>query len=166
MKSRMIIVAALLSAMAAPALAESESIGPLTVVPLQTINLYYPNKLPPHPTHKILQFSGLAWTNVPGALGFLDIHFDYLDATGQEVILDIPGSPFPVFGGVQVPIFTPPIILPFCPTEVSIHFDAIELPITVQGTFRHECVPEPATAGLLTLGTMGLIRLRRNRQQA
>lgn len=155
-------------AMAGPAFAELESIGPITLVPGQPVDLFYPNAIPPHHTHKILQFIGTARLLDPAAPptvnGLLEITFDYIDlATGGMIFIPAPGSPFPVFGGGLVTtIATPEVMLPFCPQQVSIHFEAVELPMIVEGVFRHECVPEPATIGLLALGAVaGAIRKRR-----
>jgi hypothetical protein len=146
-----------------------EPVGPLTIVPNQPINLFYTNFIPPNPDYKEFQFQGFA--SVPaGAIGFLRIDFDYVDASGATVIVPAPNSPFTVFGGAPNPIDTGIARLPFCPRDVSLHLvngsTAANFPIELRGQYRHQCfpVPEPTSflgSGLLAMFGIGLRTLAR-----
>jgi hypothetical protein len=60
-------------------------------------------------------------------------------------------------------------IIPFCPPQVSIHIEnnGQAQPLIIEGTFIHECIPEPATAGLAACGlalVAGAAHRRRDRR--
>jgi hypothetical protein len=152
----------------APAAAQIENIGPLTVFP-QTSNVsVFTNLIPPNPSYKELEFTGIA--NVPaGAFGNLLVEFDYIDPNGMQVVVPAPTSMFTIIGGAPNPINTGILTLNFCPQVVSLHLTnqttAAGVPIQITGQYRHQCfpVPEPVTGGWLGLASLGWCAIRRRR---
>ena len=126
--------------------AQTETIGPLTLVPNQTVAQVFTNLIPPNPSYKELQFTGVA-TVPPGALSDLLIEFDYVDLMGNNVVVPAPTSTFTVMGGAPAMIDTGILTLPFCPQIVSLHLtnqDASgSISMDLQGQYRHECFPVP-----------------------
>lgn len=137
----------------------------------ETLDLNFPNIVHPVPSRKVLQFTGTAESfGTPGIAAILGIHFDYIDPnSGVSVI--VPSVNFyqeaiqP--GAGPVPINAGPVILPFCPEEVSIHFENLTegTEILFSGTYDHTCVPipEPGTAALLLVGMTAMFRCYRRR---
>ena len=152
-------------AVLAPAvvLADQDPILTTTLGYGDTLDLMFPNQVHPPPSVKVLQFTGTAESTGPaGIAAILGIHFDYTDATGNQVIVPLPNfyreAIQPNIG--PVPIEAGPHTLPFCPEEVSIHFENLTegTEITLSGIFDHTCVPvpEPSAAALAALGLLGI----------
>ena len=134
-----------------------------------TADLFFPNTVLPPPSRKVLQFNGDAQSfGVPGTAAILGIHFDYTDDNGNTVIVPSPNfyqEAIQTETGL-VPISAGPVILPFCPEEVSIHFENLtpDTEIVFTGVFDHTCIPipEPGTAMLLlVVGLAGVSGMRR-----
>jgi hypothetical protein len=99
----------------------------------------------------------------------IEIYFDYTDSSGQTVLIPIPpfgydnvvpadGQIYHIEGG--------PYILPFCPEQVSIHFEiASDVEIVFQGLYDHTCVPEPNAVALFGLGGIALCYVWRRRRK-
>jgi hypothetical protein len=148
------------------AAADQDPIGPFSLVFNQKIDLNFPNHVLPHPSVKVLQFVGEAINNGPGDAE-LAIHFDYTDAAGNSIIVPLPyfyRNVLPPSTALQR-IEAGPVTLPYCPPQVSIHFELLTPgEITMQGVFDHTCipVPEPATASLAAFACVtALARSRR-----
>ncbi|MBX7165395.1 MAG: PEP-CTERM sorting domain-containing protein [Pirellulales bacterium] len=141
--------------------AQTEIINSITLNPSQSQGYVFPNLLPPHQDYKEFEFLGTA-TTVPGAFAILQIDFDYLDPQGTNIVVPAPIPQFIVIGGQVNTINTGIFTLPFCPAIVSLHLtnvaNAASVPLTVQGTFRHDCiaVPEPSSFALAIAGVLGL----------
>lgn len=136
-----------------------ELIGPVTVVPSQSIELVFPNVFDLfHP--KRLVWEGFTGTMGDPAQGGVSLKFDWIDPlTGGGVYS--PDFPLPPNAGTAIEY-----IIPFCPQQVSIHFET-ENPAgyVVQGVFVHECVPEPSQFALVAgLGMLTFGAIRRCRQ--
>ncbi|MEX2091593.1 MAG: PEP-CTERM sorting domain-containing protein [Pirellulales bacterium] len=163
----------------AVALATPQAVADQDLLPLITwtpsdppsFEFFFDNDIPPHPDQKVLQFVGEARSlvNAFPATFDIQIYFDYVAADGTTVLV-----PPPPFGYSNVlPADTNiyhieggPVILPFCPPRVSIHFEIVsEVPIEFQGLFDHTCipVPEPSAAALLLLGCVPFVTRRRPR---
>jgi MYXO-CTERM domain-containing protein len=122
-----------------------------------------------HPDRKVLQFVGEAKSLIDASPATFDIqiYFDYLASDGSTVL--IPPPPFGYSNvlpadGVVRHIEGGPVILPFCPDRVSLHFEIVsEVPIVFQGLFDHTCipVPEPGPAMLVLFGVATLLAWRR-----
>jgi hypothetical protein len=165
---RLLAALAVASTLAAPLLA-----GPVAgredvtglVGPQAPLEMWFPNVFDlDHP--KLVKFEGFAWSlNPTGQARPLELAFDYLDVTGQQVFISINSFSGPA--GTIIPI-SESYEIPFCPERVSIHFttqDAIGYQVV--GQFTHQCIPEPAQIGLLAgLGMMGLGAYRRFRQRS
>lgn len=140
--------------------AQVEPIGPVTVLPGAPVVGVFTNFIPPQPAYKELQFTGTGLVPA-GAIGTLQIDFDYVDTTGMNVVVPAPNSPFVIPGGGFVPIDTGILLLPFCPQVVSLHLtnipNAAAVPIEVRGFFRHQCFPVPEPTSLGSLGGLGLL---------
>ena len=161
-------------ALAAPqAVADQDLLPLITWTPSDPpiFDFFFDNDIPPHPDRKVLQFVGEARSLVDASPATFDIqiYFDYVAADGSTVLV-----PPPPFGYSNVlPADTNiyhieggPVILPYCPPRVSIHFEiASEVPIEFQGLFDHTCipVPEPSAAVLLLLGCVTFVARRRQR---
>ena len=170
MKARFILALAVALWASPHAVADQDAIGPLTAVFGQPIDLFFPNHVHALPSVKVLQFTGMAEAGgAPGTAAILGIHFDYIDTNGNTVIVPLPNFYQEAIqpGAGLVPINAGPVVLPYCPPEVSIHFENLtpNTEIVFQGIFDHTCViiPEPATWTLLGLAacTMGMWRRRR-----
>lgn len=103
--------------------------------------------------HKDLLFTGIAH-GPAGAVGLLDVQFDWLGANGVEL------SPlFPINVNGDTP-FSIPFTIPFCPERISFHLSndgpVPGFPILVDGTFNYQCVPEPSSLVMSALGLLGL----------
>lgn len=167
----LVLLAALFASTAVPAMAQTigvELLGsptaPIIVVPGQPIDRFYPNVFDPtHP--KKLTFEGKFVNDDPANRpGDVVMWFDWFDLTGAPMTSPpmtyavIPGTPT-VLGGATAPMWT----IPFCPQQVSIHFEALGpgAPIAIDGIFTHEClIPEP---GGLALAACGLVLAARRR---
>lgn len=148
--------------------AQTEPIGPLTLIPNQPHVEVFTNFIPPDPLFKELQFIGTA--NVPGGvISDLLVEFDYIDAAGNNVVVPAPTSMFTVIGGAPNMIDTGILTLPFCPRVVSLHLTNQDptgaIAMDLQGTYRHECfqVPEPNGTVGFTLSALALTAFRRRR---
>jgi hypothetical protein len=158
------------------ALAQGQAVADQDLIPLTQwtpgdppiFDFYFNNIIPPHPDRKVLQFVGEAKSLVDASPATFDIqiYFDYVAADGTTVLV-----PPPPFGYSNVrPADTNiyhieggPVILPYCPQQVSLHFEiASEVPIVFQGLFDHTCipVPEPSAALLLLLGCVPFVARR------
>jgi hypothetical protein len=160
-----VIAAAFALAINATSFAQVEPIGPIVVVPNQTIDLFYPNVFDLE-HHKIVRFVGRVegLIDSPTGVGLLDIGFDYIDPAGGLVLVSPPVSSFDFSPGAVTPIDTGELILPFCPQQVSIHFGTRVGHGQVTGDFSHICiVPDPASAGVLGLAAFGLLGRRMRR---
>lgn len=126
------------------------------------LEMWFPNVFDPdHP--KLVKFEGFAWAfNPTGQAQPLELKFDYLDVTGQEVYI-----PIKSFSGPAGTIITisESYEIPFCPERVSIHFSTQDTyGYQIVGQFTHQCIPEPAQVGLLVgLGMLGFGVYRRLR---
>lgn len=155
---------------AAPtAVAEIDPIGPITAVEGQPIDLNFPNITLPPPSRKLMSFTGMAEASGAPRTAILGIHFDYVDPiTGVDVIVPLPNfyQEAVSTGAGLVPINAGPVILPFCPELVSIHFENLTpfTEITFSGDFQHVCipVPEPATLSLVLISGLACIGGRRS----
>jgi hypothetical protein len=141
-----------------PPRAITETIGPVFVPPGQVVDLIFPNEFDlTHP--KRLLWEGFTTTTGDPAQGGITMYFDWLNPfTGGFDVS--PGIPLPP-GVFSTAIF----IIPFCPQQVSIHFETDNpAGYMVEGKFTHEClVPEPRDYALLAgtgLVAFGLIRRR------
>ncbi len=153
---------------AAPcAIADQDPIGPFSLVFNQPIELIFPNHVLPPPSVKVLQFVGEAINSGSGAAE-LAIHFDYIDSAGNSIIVPLPNF----YRNLLPPAPTPqrieagPVVLPYCPPQVSIHFELLTPgEITMQGVFDHTCVaiPEPTTASLAIVAALATWARRRRR---
>lgn len=174
MNLRSIAMSLVILCSVAPVWAQLEPIGPKTLAPLEDFGTIWVNFIPPHADHKEFQFTGTA--SVPaGALSILQIDFDYLDSFGNTQILPAPFSPITVIGGSPMMIDSGIATVPFCPQIVSLHLKNLDsnVPIFVQGIFRHECIPlpEPSSLALAACGAAAVVggalrrrprRVRRN----
>ena len=153
-----------------PPMSSTETIV-ATVVPGQPLELFFPNFFDlDH--HKDLTFTGIFQNLDPQQPSFGDFWFDWIDPTGMPatspiVPIDLhPGETLTVGlpGAVRPPItFT----IPFCPPQVSIHYqnNGPSTGVLIEGQFTHTCVPEPSSMLLagLSLAGVGLVALRRRR---
>ena len=143
--------------------AQTEPIGPITIVTGQPVDLFFTNQLEPAPNLKVLQFSGEAINNA-GIDARLDMQFDYVDMNGVTQFVSLPNFPASIpAGGTPVPV-DGVHILDFCPQEVSLHFDLIEgEAIDLSGDFGHHCVtiPEPTGCRLAVGAILGGFLMRR-----
>jgi hypothetical protein len=129
------------------------------------LELWFPNVFDPaHP--KLLTFQGQAWWTGPltASPESLKLTFDYTDLAGQNVYL--PGWDFLPPGPGSPIVIDVSALLPFCPPQVSIHFETRDgFGYEISGTFTHECIPEPVHYGLMAgLGLLGLVGYRRSRR--
>ena len=118
-----------------------EPIGPVTIVPGQPLQWWFPNVIDPtHPKH--MYFEGNASALGGATQGSLRITFGYY--------LDPADPP------LDAPTFSPPIDIlvselgtpvyaewwiPECPPWVSLQLQADEF-LVVEGVFVHQCIPE------------------------
>jgi hypothetical protein len=132
-----------------------------------TVDFFFSNDIHPPPSEKVFQFVGDATSLLVAPTTFdILIYFDYIDGSGATVI--IPPVPFGYHNvvpadGMTHHIEAGPYILPFCPEQVSIHFEIIsEVPIQFDGLYDHTCIPVPElnTAALFGLGAIGLFVVR------
>jgi hypothetical protein len=123
-----------------------------TLDPGQSIDLFFSEPLD-FIHHKDLLFTGVAH-GPAGAVGILDVQFDWLGANGVELS---PIFPIDVIGDTQ---FSIPYTIPFCPERISFHLTndgpVPGFPIVVDGTFNYQCVPEPSSLILAAFGLIGL----------
>ena len=136
-----------------------------------SFEFFFDNDIPAHPDRKVLQFVGEARSLVVASPATFDIqvYFDYVASDGTTVL--VPPPPFGYSNvlpadGIIRHIEGGPVILPFCPDRVSIHFDIVsEVPIEFQGLFDHTCIPipEPCTIGLVFIGCAFCVVRRRTR---
>jgi hypothetical protein len=164
-------LAAILSLMmTARAHADQDSIPLIQWTPNDppVFDFYFPNDIHLPPAVKVFQFVGTARSTVPAPTIFdILIYFDYVDATGATVL--IPPPPFGYHNvrpadGLPYPIEAGPYTLPFCPQQVSIHFEITsEVPIVFDGLYDHTCIPipEPTSAMLFGLAGLGYVLVRR-----
>jgi hypothetical protein len=119
------------------------------------------NIIPPNPDYKIFRFIGDA-SSPNGEASSLIVKFDYIDPElGPQEFL---GGTFEIPAGTEpVRIDTGELIVPFCPTNVSVHLSADGPSIDVEGIFHHVCVavPEPSSATLALVGLVGMFAARR-----
>ena len=168
-RSHVMVMIALGALVCGKARGELEVIGPMIVVPNQPIALYFPNKLPLDPDHKILDFIGKADNPTPVNAN-LWMAFDYMKTDAAGLPVEVFSTPivFHIPGGGTAPLDMH-WELPFCPREVSLHFRLEDIPgvnlgVQVGGHFLHECVPVPTPAALpLGIAGVGLLALRRRR---
>jgi hypothetical protein len=125
----------------------------VTVVPGQPIDLFFTEPFDViH--HKDLLFKGVAH-GPAGAVGILDVQFDWLATTGLTELSPI--FPIDVIGDTP---FSIPFTIPFCPERISFHLTndgpVPGFPIQVDGTFTYQCVPEPSSLVLAAFGLIGL----------
>lgn len=173
LKSTAILLCAFAALVTSQASADQDQIPLITWTPGDppSFEFFFDNHTHPDPSRKVLQFVGEARSLVNAFPATFDIqvYFDYLAADGTTVLV-----PPPPFGYSNVlPADTNiyhieggPVILPFCPERVSIHFEiASEVPIEFQGLYDHTCIPypEPSTAVLLLLGLVPFVARRRQR---
>lgn len=129
------------------------------------LEMWFPNVFDlNHP--KLVKFEGFAWSlNPTGQAQPLELAFDYLDVSGQQVY--IPIKSFSGLPGTMITI-SESYTIPFCPERVSIHFSTEDqYGYQVVGQFTHECIPEPEQIGLLAgLGVLGFGAYRRLRQRS
>ncbi len=152
----------------APAAAENEWFYNVSLTAANpTLDYFFPNMMPPHPDHKVLD-AYFAIFN-PGDTAVLEVDFDYTDANGSKVLVPVPQSPITILPRGTFPYLAGPVTLPFCPSEVSLHLklvqgDFIEIQ---EGRFTHTCVPvpEPAATTLAVLGGLALVAAKRLRSR-
>ncbi len=149
------------------ATADQDPIGPFSLVFNQPIELNFPNHVLPHPSVKVLQFVGEA-LNTGSGPAELAIHFDYTDTAGNSIIVPLPNFYRNVLPPAPNPqrIEAGPVTLPYCPPQVSIHFELLTPgEITMQGVFDHTCipVPEPATSSLAACALLAVVGSLRRR---
>lgn len=142
-------------AVAAPrAVADQDHIGPLSITFGAPIDLFFPNIVHPFPSVKVLQFTGDA-TNNGSSVADLAIHFDYLDPAGNLIVVPLPNfyhNALPP--GAITTINAGPTTLPYCPPQVSIHFELLTPgEVVFQGIYDHTCIPipEPSAAAMLSI---------------
>jgi hypothetical protein len=115
---------------------------------------------------KELRFEGIATVggSPSGPLpATLWLQFDWLDP-----VLGVQYSPAWGFSVSYTPTLTPIDVsytLPFCPSQVSLHF-ATDTPaggvVNIAGDFTHTCIPEPEAYALVgALGMLGFALWRR-----
>jgi hypothetical protein len=152
--------AALLAPRASAQVLSLEDIGPILVVPGQTVDLWFPNVFDPdHP--KRLVWEGFTQTTGDPAAGGVTMKFDWLDPLTGGIVYS-PDFPLPPNEGATVEF-----VIPFCPPQVSIHFESSNpAGYLVEGVFLHECViPEPHEVGfVMALGLLSFGWLRRRTQ--
>jgi hypothetical protein len=165
----LLFVALLLTAQAR---ADQDGIGPITAVFGQPIDLFFPNHVHPFPSVKVLQFTGMAEASgPPGIPAVLGIHFDYIDTSGNTVIVPLPNFYQEAVqpGAGLIPINAGPVVLPYCPPQVSIHFENLTAgtEILFQGIYDHTCIPIPEPSAIVLLianaGCSVLLLQRRQR---
>jgi hypothetical protein len=170
MNRRAMPVAALLlvgSAISSTATADTSMIGPTDLGAPFYGHSFGPfdNEIPEENIHqKLFSFTGTA-SNPSDNPVTIEIQFGFLTnpTTGQNLA---PGYPnvLPPHSDAH-PITAGPLLLPFCPEQVTIDIfeEARTTKVTVQGTFTHTClvIPEPASASLICLGLAALIGTRR-----
>lgn len=139
-----------------------EPIGPITVVPGQVVDLFFPNEF--DLIHqKRVTFEGSVVPLIPTGLPTeLSIKFDWFDpADPTDPIKFSPEFLVPVApAGTPVSI---EYIIPFCPPQVSIDFTITQGDgAIVQGVFTHQCIPEPSAFGwVAALGALTFAGWRR-----
>lgn len=129
--------------------AQVEFIPPTTVPPggPPGVTFDYMNVLVPPPHEKVFSFMGGA-----ESLGFpmptpLVVFFDWTEPGGT---FTSPPITFTITPFTTTPIDTGPFILPFCPRDVSIHFESPgPTPVIVTGAFSHICRQIPEPSGML-----------------
>jgi hypothetical protein len=162
-----------------PALAQGPMVGiePIAAIlpatpPDNVFERFYPNVFDPvHP--KKFTFTGTVTNGSTSAPAFVDLWFDWIDPTMPTPPKTSPVFPIDVPPGGTVPIGLPggppPIMftIPFCPQQVSIHIqnNGPGQPVVIEGTFIHECIPEPATATLGALATLSVATMVRRRRR-
>ena len=161
-----VAAASLLLLAATPALADplDDVIVPINVavVPGQPIEMFFTEILD-FEHHKDLLFQGVAHFPA-GAVGILDVQFDWLDPSGAPLLS--PVFPVDVIGDTPFSIGWQ---IDFCPQVISLHLSnpgPLTIPIEVDGTFRYTCVPEPSSAILAALGLIGLAAWGRRRRKS
>jgi hypothetical protein len=140
--------------------------------PENVFERFYPNVFDPvHP--KKFTFMGAVTNGSATAPAFVDLWFDWIDPAMPTPPKTSPIFPIDLPPGGTVPIGLPggpPAIMytiPFCPPQVSIHIqnNGPGQPVIIEGTFIHECIPEPGTATLGGLALLGLTSVVRRRRQ-
>jgi MYXO-CTERM domain-containing protein len=148
-----------------------------TLPPLPPDNVFerfYPNVFDPlHP--KKFTFTGTVINGSQTAPAFVDLWFDWIDPSDPPPppVRTSPVFPIDVPPGGTVPVGLPggppPIMftIPFCPPQVSIHIqnNGPGGPVIIEGTFVHECIPEPSTVALGGLALLGLATAGWRRRQ-
>jgi hypothetical protein len=135
-----------------------ESIGPLVIVPGQSVELGFPNVFDPsHP--KRAYWEGLTQTTGDPAAGPVMLRFGWDDLSGGFAY----STPYAL---TPNSVDSVEYFMPFCPPVVSIHFQTDNpASYTIEGVFVHECVfstPESSsTLPLAGLGILGLLLLRK-----
>jgi hypothetical protein len=150
------IAAVGLSAGARLSSAESIVVEPIHVLVAQNqpVELFFPNEYDLIHTKKVT-FEGTL-TNPTEVDGVMAMYFDWIDPLQPGVIFNTQVVEFPVHALSTAPILATDTI-PFCPPEVSLHFRLGDAPVMqVDGTFTHECVPEPASLLTAAMGAVGL----------
>jgi hypothetical protein len=96
----------------------------------------FPNAVLPPPSQKRLEFKGTA-TN-PNPAQELIIEFEYVDNLGQTQVVKPNVNNIPQ-GAQNFPV-SASMTLPFCPNQVSIHFNtSLGSILNIQGIFEHTC---------------------------
>lgn len=159
------VLLALLTAAAPRAAADQDAIGPVTIAFGQPLDLFFPNMVHPLPSVKVLQFTGDAINNGPNVAD-LAIHFDYIDPLGNLIVVPLPNfyhNALPP--GVITTINAGPTTLPYCPPQVSIHFELLTPgEVQFQGIYDHTCIPIPEPSSLALLGVAVLAAAARRRR--
>ncbi len=158
--SRVLLSTLILTMTATASLAEDELIGTTSIFFGTPLEANYLNITHPDPSVKVMSFTGTA-SNFGTTTLHLGIHFDYIDMNGIHQIIPLPNFYVNALApGVQdVPINAGPVQLPYCPEEVSIHFELLDPgEAEFQGIFNHTCVPvpEPSTLAMAALGATAL----------